>query len=351
MSHDARGRTPVDGDVVVVGGYGAVGRSVCEALVAAGREVVVAGRRLDAAVEVASGLGGGARALQVDAGDPDQVERALADAAAVVMCVERDNAPLARRCLERGLAYLDVSATPEVVASVASLDDVARRHRGAALVSVGLAPGVTNVLARLAHADLGGAAGIDLTLGFGLAGDNGPDSRRWILDGLTHAGQHDRPRRVDLVGWGRRRAHAFPFSDQYTLRAALGCPVTTRMCFESRLVTSLVFGGFELGVLGLARRVVGQRRLAALTGAVHLGTDRFVIQVDAHDRDGRSVRYAAAGNGECRASGRVAALATELILDGTVPPGVHHLDEVADHGFLVRLAETVDLHGPRGGGW
>lgn len=52
-------------------------------------------------------------------------------------------------------------------------------------LSVGLAPGITNLLAHHVHQRLPAATAVDISMCFGLAGDHGADSRRWVIDALT----------------------------------------------------------------------------------------------------------------------------------------------------------------------
>ncbi|GAA1593563.1 saccharopine dehydrogenase NADP-binding domain-containing protein [Actinoplanes couchii] len=98
---------------LILGGYGAVGREAAAAL-APHTTVVVAGRNPSKAPE-------GVEALRVDLTDFAQVEAALDGVDAVLMCAEIDNARVARAALERGINYADVSATPSVLAAIASL--------------------------------------------------------------------------------------------------------------------------------------------------------------------------------------------------------------------------------------
>ncbi|MFC7713476.1 saccharopine dehydrogenase NADP-binding domain-containing protein [Nonomuraea recticatena] len=87
------------GAILVLGGYGAVGRQAAAALVrdGPGRSVIVAGRDPSAARPVP-----GTTAMRVDASDAAGLAGALEGVEAVLMCAELDNAAVARACLERG---------------------------------------------------------------------------------------------------------------------------------------------------------------------------------------------------------------------------------------------------------
>ncbi|MDX6763706.1 saccharopine dehydrogenase NADP-binding domain-containing protein [Streptomyces sp. F8] len=224
--------------IVVVGGYGAVGATVAATLEGwfPGR-VVVAGRD-----EARARLLGGVRA---DVADPDGFRRTLeelGDVAAVVLCVEPPDTGVARVCLERGVHLVDIGATRRLLDGVADLHDLAAGAGATAVLSVGVAPGLTNLLARRVHEAVGGAERIDLTVLLGAGERHGADAVRWTVEGLAGP-VAEAPLRTTLPGHGRRTAHPFPFSDQHTLPRTLGVEqVTTRLCLDSKPLTSALFG-------------------------------------------------------------------------------------------------------------
>lgn len=331
---------PTPGDaILVLGGYGAVGRAVSETLAALlPGHVIVAGRDGRKAADLAAALPGGAGARRIDVDRPGDWDEALAGVRVVVMAVERANAEVARACLERGVGYVDVSATTPVLAAIARLDGLAVDRGATAALSVGLAPGVTNLLARVVHDRLPTATAVDLTLGLGLAGDHGPDSRRWVVRNLAapvgpatpNRGRGRARARVPLPGWGRRTAHPFPFADQDSLTAALGIPVTTRLCFDSRTITATVFALRAARVFGLLGRLGATGLVERALAPVRLGDDRFVVRAEATDGHGGRAAVAVQGRNECRATGVVAAHTAARLHGRTTPPGVRHLDELVD---------------------
>lgn len=342
----------MNGRIVVLGGSGAVGRVVAADLARDHPgQVVVTSRDPQRARATAAALPRGVTPAVVDLADPSAVEPLLADARVVVQCIEQADVEVARRCVARGVHHIDISATTAVVSSIGELDGLARRHGAVSLVSVGLAPGLTNLLAREVAAELPDASSIDVTLCFGLGGDHGPDSRRWILDGLGAPVGSARRAVVDLPGLGRRTAHPFPFSDQDVLTADLGVAVTTRLCFDSRAVTAAAFGAQRRGILPLLHRRGLTARLDGLLGRLAFGDDRFVLHVAAANAAGERVVRALCGRGEARATGIVTAAAVRLVGGGSLAPGVHHLHQVAGPGWLrsvVADAGLTDHHPPRG---
>ncbi|MCF2531281.1 NAD(P)H-binding protein [Yinghuangia soli] len=332
------------GKIVIFGGYGAVGREAARELASDGREIVLAGRNPQKAREVP-----GTRLVRADLADEGRVAAVLEGAYAVLMCAEAGNASLARACFERGVHYLDVTASQDILAAVAEAGAAAERNGAVGVLSLGLAPGVTNLLAAHAVRRLGGRADevrIGVLLGSGEA--HGPAAVRWTLDGL---GALDGSWHVQFPGGrrsgrrsGRRTVHRFPFSDQFTLPHTLGVPrVRTGFALDSRLLTAL---------LAAARRpwparIMRSRPVESLLGKVHVGSDRFVVQVDADGPGGAegtvSVRFS--GRRQGRATGLAAALMIRR-LPG-LPAGVRHIEELVDpadflgelasHGFALEL--------------
>ncbi|MEV2242627.1 saccharopine dehydrogenase NADP-binding domain-containing protein [Micromonospora sp. NPDC049891] len=335
------------GVAVVIGGYGAVGRVVATTLGRdSAREVVVAGRDLARAEALARSGPGGLIPHRLNLDDLRGLDGLLADADVVVMCVEHRNEAVARACLERGVSYVDTSASADVLAGIERLDATAKRAGTAAVLSVGLAPGLTNVLARRCVGRLPSATSVDVTILLGTAGDHGPDSVRWTMAGLT--APPDRTRRptrarVELPGFGVRTAYPFPFSDQHTLTRTLGVPVTTRLCFDSGAVTAALFRLRSTGAFRLADRLGGAGLLTGVSSRLRLGGDRFVVHASATGEGGGHVWSAVTGRRECHATGVVAAEIATGLLGRRYPAGVRHIDQIVDVDELLTTLQRHDL--------
>lgn len=152
---------------LVLGGYGAVDARVVAELRSGGQVAVFAGRERRRAGRV------------VDLGD-DRSDRAALDDVAVVNASGIEDAALAVTT-DRGGGFVDVTATTAYVAALEGL-----RPRAPVLISVGLDPGLTNLLAATLHASAPGGA-IDLVVLLG-AGER----------------QERRPRRGRIACWASR---------------------------------------------------------------------------------------------------------------------------------------------------
>ncbi|MBC9712488.1 saccharopine dehydrogenase NADP-binding domain-containing protein [Streptomyces sp. TRM66268-LWL] len=305
--------------IVLIGGYGAVGREAAALLTRwYPGSVVVAGRNPRALP--------GTSALRLDLDDPADLGRALDGADVVVLCVDHDNAAVARACFERGIHYVDVSADHERLLAVERLHDLAVEHGASGVLSVGLAPGITNLLARQVT---GHEVRIGVLLGSGEA--HGPAALAWTLDGLAGMG---RPWRMPFPApYGRRKVYGFPFSDQYSLpRTSEAVDVRTGMCLDSRAMTAVLAAARLPGLARLLAAAPVRRALLALLGRVHLGSDGFAVTArSAYD----SASFT--GRRQSRTTGVVAALAVREL--ASLPPGVRHLDACVDPApFLTEAA-------------
>ncbi|MFI9585463.1 saccharopine dehydrogenase family protein [Streptomyces sp. NPDC052236] len=326
------------GRILVVGGYGAVGATVTSTLAEWFPGRVVPGGRDEARARRHGGV-------RIDVSDPvgfRQVLDGLGDVTAVVLCVEPPDAVIARACLERGIHMVDIGATRRLLDAVAELHGLAVGAGATAVLSVGVAPGLTNLLARRAHDAVGGAQRLDLTVLLGSGERHGVDAVRWTVAGLAEP-VTARPERTVLPGYGTRTAHPFPFSDQHSLSRTLSVPeVTTRLCLDSRPLTAALFALRRTGLLrtGTARPGV-QRMLTAAFSRVHLGGDGFAVRADARRGD-RHAAYALTGREQSRVSGLVAAYVTRALLTAALPAGVHHIEQLR---ALADLPETLAAHG------
>ncbi|WP_199732181.1 NAD-dependent epimerase/dehydratase family protein [Cellulomonas triticagri] len=297
-------RTPLR--VLVLGGYGAVGRHAVTTLRALGHHPVTAGRDATRAD------------LRLDLTDLPAVASAAAEVDVVVNAAGAEDAHLVTAVTRAGAAFVDISATG------AYLERVERLAVDAPVVlSVGIAPGLTNLLAHAAVRDAPDATGpLDLAVVLGAGEAHGAAATAWSLgllgrrypDTVGPAGatvrNYTRGATFDLPG-GRRRLHRADFSDQHTLTRTLGRPVRTYFGTDTRFATT------ALALLTWAPPI------GRLAGRAHLpGSEDWVLQV----RDAAGPHLTATGTGQSHATGVLAAHAAALAAHA--PAGVHHLPDL-----------------------
>lgn len=203
------------------------------------------------------------------------------------------------------------------------------------MLSVGLAPGLTNLLVKAAAAELDTieSARIGILLGIGDA--HGPAAIDWTLHNFrkTRAGtiEHlpfgDPPRQYPVL--------PFDFADQHVLRRTLTiADVQTFMTFDTPLLSRIMFA--------VLRRVAASAMLTrlfrALTPYARLGSDRTALSVEVHGtKAGQRLvrRMKMQGRKEARITALIAAMVVEHVLRHDIAPGVHHIEQILSIEMLM----------------
>jgi saccharopine dehydrogenase-like NADP-dependent oxidoreductase len=356
-------------DIVVIGGYGHVGSQICRLI---GEKhpgkVYAAGRNLKRAEEFCRSTGGQVKPLRLSADEP--LDQELLDRVRlVVMCLDQKDTRLAEACLQSGTHYVDVSANGDFLKKLQHLNTGEHGIRAVALLSVGLAPGLTNLLAARAMQELEHTELIDISIMLGLGDSHGQAALEWTVDNLGSSfeiTEHGKPRTASSFtdskaadfGFDLRThtAYRFPFSDQQTLPVTLQVPsVSTRLCFDSRVATSVVALLRKLGLPILLRSRTCRNFAVRAFGKFRFGSERFAVKVDAYGvKDGRTVQaeYAIEGMHEAAITAATAAGVVLNLYDASLTPGVYHIEQLfrlhTEDGKHLSLA-SADNTGTRQG--
>ncbi|QVQ52724.1 saccharopine dehydrogenase [Spiractinospora alimapuensis] len=295
--------------VLVLGGYGAVGAHVVEGLRARGHDVSSAGRDASRAD------------IELDLRGPRTTYRdVIRDFDLVANASGMENPALAVTATDQGVAFVDATATSDYVAAVERVS-----HHAPVLVSVGLAPGLTNLLATDLAAGGSDRRSIDIAIVLGAGDEHGRAATAWSLGLLgasfadpasgAHVRNFTHGTRFDIPSLGRRQLVRTDFSDQHALTRDLGLPVRTYFGLDSRVATA---------ALRVLTRIPGASRLRIPDGVHPPGSDRWVVMARADDG---SARWAW-GRDQSRATGIVTVEAVERATD--LAPGVHHVHQVME---------------------
>lgn len=72
----------------------------------------------------------------------------LDDVGIVIMCLDQENIEFVQQCIQRGIHYIDLSASYHILFKIEELNKDAQKAGATAVLSVGLAPGLTNLLTK-----------------------------------------------------------------------------------------------------------------------------------------------------------------------------------------------------------
>ncbi|WP_218001030.1 saccharopine dehydrogenase NADP-binding domain-containing protein [Nocardia aobensis] len=285
--------------VLVLGGYGSVGAPLVSDLQRRGDTVLVAGRNPERSDHV------------IDLAEPGlhSYRRAVTDTDVVVNASGAEDLRVAQLATEAGAAFVDLTATTRYVERLLALNPPQP-----IIVDVGLAPGLSTLLAAAVHTDAPGA--IDIAVFLGAGERHGVAATDWTyrllgrrfpsVDGPVL--NYTKPRSFPIPGHGRRRLYRADFSDQHTLTRELDIPTRTYFGVDSRLATA---------ALAIATWIPGAAKLPR--GLHFPGGDRWTVLARSHKGIGRWAQ----GHNQSRTSASIAALAVRQIPE--LASGVHHL--------------------------
>jgi hypothetical protein len=291
--------------VLVLGGYGAVGAHLVRLLHAQGIPALAAGRDRAQADRV------------VDVTAMDSVGFALAGVSTVVNCAGAENVRLAEECAHRGIVFIEISATSDYVRALERVD-------GPVVLGVGLAPGLTTLLAvDVLSSDFGP---VDIMIGLGSGEQHGPAATAWTYrlmgqhftdpDGTTIR-NFTKPAHFTIpeqAGYAPFPALRADFADQHRLTREYAVPVRTYLRVDSRLATT----GLAALTWAPALRALAPRRMP--------GSDRWVVLA----RSAHGQTRWATGRGQSLATAAVAATTVREVARHriTAPTWIHELLEI-----------------------
>lgn len=342
--------------IVVIGGYGQAGRTVSALLggLYPGK-VFAAGRNLERAEQFCRTTGGAVGPMKFDVRETPDAGFWRATRL-VVMCADRTDPAFVRACLENGTHYADISADGAFLSEVEALHGTARAHGATAVINVGLAPGLTNLMASYAAGRLDRTARLDIGLLLGTGDRHGKAGIEWVIDNLgtdfeleTDGGRKrvsnfSDGRKTDFGGGlGTWTAYRFNFSDQHALRKTLNIPlVSTRLCLDSRALNALLALFKAAGLLKALRNRRMRDLAVRLFERIKIGSDTVAVKIDAWgERGGEKlhVEVFMHGRKESAVTGTVAAFVADRLYREDHASGVFHIDQIFDLEELLRWSD------------
>lgn len=313
--------------ILIVGGYGAVGSMITSMLAPHFEEqLIIAGRNGARAAKLAADLGPGVHWRLLDVTKPIDYDSALLGVRYVVMCLDIPDIEFVRQCFQRGIHYVDISAEYTILAAIAGLDEIAKQQAATAVLSVGLLPGLSNLMARYSLHFVNPIDHFDSAILAGLGEKHGVAGSSWVLNHFSNGA--GRRTFQFLAPYHQKTAHRFAFSDQYTLPQTLPIlEASTWLGFDSFLMTNLI----RLARLPILRSLFKQgtikQFLLNTTQRWQFGTDEFVLTTHARGATG-SYQAWLRGKREVEVTALVAAEVLCRLIMEPLPAGVFHIEQL-----------------------
>lgn len=328
--------------VLVLGGAGAVGHHTTRQLIRLGHRVVTSGRTPGPLHQLAQS-DAGIDVVAANATDHGTL-RGAGPVDAVVNTTGLVDQAIVQPWLDEGVPFVDIAASGQEIRQLEQCD----ASRATLLLSVGLLPGLSTLIAADLVARDPDTTSITIGALLGVGEDYGDASRRWTISRLgDRIDGPDGPFRnfttpipIDFPGgFGTRNAYRFDFADHYVLSRDLDVPVTTAYGMDSRLANT---------ALTLVARIPGAPRalLAANRASRRAakGSDWWVATITTDNH-----ATWALGRAQSQSTGVLTAIAADRLLTTGTQTGVRHihqileLDDIRDQlpGLGIAMARTT----------
>ncbi|WP_313894068.1 saccharopine dehydrogenase NADP-binding domain-containing protein [Psychrobacillus sp.] len=347
-------------DIVVVGGYGHVGGQICRTLAEKfPGDIYAAGRSLDRAEQFCQSTYGKVKPLELIATSINDWN-CLDQTRLVIMCIDQEDTAFARKCMESGIHYVDISANGSFLKKLEQLRNESNIATG--VMSVGLAPGLTNLLAQQLKNLFEQTNCINISIMLGLGDSHGKAAIEWTVDNLNSVFEVMENSKLKYVSsftdgrttyfgekLGHREAYRFPFSDQQSLTKTLDVKsVVTRLCFDSRLVTTALHMLRRIGLTKLLSKKSVRPLLVKMLSSIRMGSAQYAVKVDAEGlKAGVESKLGVTLHGENESSitAQVAVAVAISLYSSKLSHGIFHVDqlfELDNDGDILylRLKET-----------
>lgn len=334
-------------NILIVGGYGNVGSMIASDLIeTTNAKIIIAGRRIERAQSLANQRGKRATARLVDVQVTDGYDPVLDDVDLAIVCFDLPDTTFARACLERGIGYVDISAEAHILSGIEALNGVAIQNNAKAVISVGVAPGLSNLMAKQGIEQVGETAHhVDNVVLLGLGEAFGTASAMWTLSHI--ADQYEQNQiHVDMgkyFGW--RIAYRFALADQYVIPDTLHInSAATWMCYDNLFFTHLI-GLVRVLRLGWLFRITTLKHgFIKLIQKFNVGSKDFVVTTRILDEQNQlSYQAWLFGEDEAVITAGVASEVVRQLMKQDIKAGVHHSEQIFSLELFLPMLEQNEI--------
>jgi|GEM_PF-722352 len=354
--------------ILIIGGYGTVGSIVSRQLALRyPSKIIVGGRNKVKAQMLIEQNGLSAKAIYLDVEKERFKEVDFNEIHTAVSCIETMNISFILECLQFNINYTEVGASFKAHKRFFELSDYIDNADCLVIPSVGLVPGLSNILAFNGAKQFSQIDEIHTYVMLGLGDSHGVDSVRWMLekanssfkiktkDGSVSVKCYTHPKSTRLLNEQRERTfYLFDFSDHHTIPLLVDTKaIDTRIGFDSKAITYLFYLLQKIGVLKWYKNI-SPKRFKKVLDFIRIGSERFGLQIEINGKDSLgmqySIKYLATGENEALATATVTSYASELMYLNKTQKGLKHIEEVCDldelKGYLekhnVKILNTSD---------
>ncbi len=342
--------------IVVLGGYGQVGKVIsCELSQNETYQVYAAGRNMQKAEQFSVWTDGKVFPMEADI-SKILPEALFENTALILMCMDDPELRVATACAKRGIDYIDITANYTIMQQLELL--IPERSR--MLMSVGLAPGITNLLVKNGAEQMEAAEEAQISVMLGLGEKHGKAAIEWTVDQMSQSFSIDKREQAEVVrsftdgrktnffgDIGVKTGYRFDFADQHIVKKTANVKqAATRLTFDSAITTALLAFLQRIHVLSVLKLPAVRNIAVQLFDKLKFGTDIYAVKAEViGKRKEQMVKYEGVVTGykEFKVTAMVAVYAARLLLEGVGLPkqGVYHLEQLAKKDAVMQAIKEL----------
>jgi saccharopine dehydrogenase (NAD+, L-lysine forming) len=348
--------------ILVVGGYGNVGQTICRDL---GEKfpgkIIAAGRSYKKAEQFSLLTNGNVIPKEFDVLNNRKWNEVLNDVFIVVMCLDQEDTRFVEICIKKGIHYIDITASYKFLSQVEVLNLRAKKSGVTVVLGVGLSPGLSNLLVKYSKSNFDSIERAEIFIMLGLGDKHGRAAIEWTVDNINSVFSvleensykpvksfEDGKKTLFPGSLGTRTAYRFDFVDQHVIPKTLGVKSSsTYLCFDSAFITNTFALLKKMGLFNLLKMTWFRNTMIGMFEKVHLGSDLYVLKVvtEGIKQQKKAVYHCSVkGNKEGEATGKVTPIVAEHLYTGKLPAGVFYLEELFElEEFLERLINFMEF--------
>lgn len=350
--------------ILIIGGYGDVGKYVSESLLSqTNYAIIIAGRNEERATEILQRYSlQQVKFMLIDIYDNLTYHQKLNDIALVVMCLSPKSIDFGLYCLEQGIHYIDISPSNQISEQLQQSYRKSKKKLAVCILGVGICPGLSTLLATTISKNFNKIESISTSLLLGMGDEYGDDALDWLLSNLKkdfiwnqkgNSISHkpfikSKPAYFDSLG--KHCAYAFNLSDQQIITKTLHQNyVSTYFCYDKKFTTWLVHFLSKIKVFRLLKyplfyKLAKKVIQTSIKMSKKFSSDVFAINVEVVGYQNKklvTVIQTIEGINSARTTGAVIAETILKLHHSKIHTGIFYLHELCG---LSDFDQIVDLH-------
>lgn len=336
--------------ILVVGGYGQVGKEISTILVNKGKTVIAAGRSINKAKEFAT-KSPKIIPMQIDIYNMDENNPVFKEIELVIMCLDQSNTDFVKLCIYNNINYIDISPSYTILSKIEKLNEIAKAQGVMLLLGVGVAPGLSNILAYELEKSFDNIMRIDSYLMLGIGEKHGFDGIKWLVNNITkkyyiidnglkkEVKCFTSPKKISLIGESKKRTfYHFDLADWHIMTQTLSTDnIVSRFAYDINWLTKGMAFMKKLGLLYFAKfksiSVIYEKIFALsmnLLQKLKIGTERYAVQIEiTGQKYGKTCvdKIIVTGENNSFLTATIAAIAAEQVSLKETTSGVVYLEQ------------------------